>query len=62
MTMGEERINMSFRRGKGTRDAIGGLRVLAERSLQHVSSVDLKKAFDRVDCGRKNMSAQQRII
>ena len=43
-----------FRKGTGTRDAIGTLRVLTERSLEvdrdvYVCFVDYKKAFDRVD-------------
>ena len=43
-----------FRRGMGTREAIGSLRVLSERSIQHgkdvyICFVDYEKAFDRVD-------------
>ena len=43
-----------FRKGRGTRDAIGALRVLMERSLEHnqeiyICFVDYEKAFDRVD-------------
>jgi len=43
-----------FRKGTGTRDAIGTLRVLTERSLEvdrdvYVCFVDYEKAFDRVD-------------
>src|SRR6218665_894241 len=54
-----------FRKGKGTRDAIGALRVLTERSLQHgqdiyVCFVDYEKAFDRVDWN-KLMNALRRI-
>ena len=42
-----------FRKGCGTRDAIGVMRVLCERSLEHgndvyTSSEDFEKAFDRV--------------
>jgi len=41
-----------FRKGIGTRDAIGVLRTLGERSLQHnkdlyVCFIDYEKAFDR---------------
>jgi hypothetical protein len=43
-----------FRKGVGTRDAIGVMRVLAERSIEHgndvyVCFVDFEKAFDRVN-------------
>ena len=43
-----------FRRGCGTRDAIGVMRVLCERSLEHgndtyICFVDFEKAFDRVN-------------
>jgi len=43
-----------FRKGTGTRDDIGTLRVLTERSLEvdrdvYVCIVDYEKAFDRVD-------------
>ena len=43
-----------FRKGCGTRDAIGVMRVLCERSLEHdndvyICFVDFEKAFDRVD-------------
>jgi len=43
-----------FRRGYGTRDAIGAMRVLCGRSLEHnnkvfVCYVDYEKAFDRVN-------------
>src|SRR5215469_13155946 len=42
-----------FRRGVGTRDAIGVMRMLCERNLDHgidlyVCYVDFEKAFDRV--------------
>jgi hypothetical protein len=42
-----------FRRGKGTRDAIGMLRIMSERSLEIdaelcVCFIDWQKAFDRV--------------
>src|SRR5688572_27214081 len=51
-------------KGRGTRDAIGSLRVLAERSLEHgqevyICFVDYEKAFDRVDW-RKLMTALRR--
>jgi len=41
-----------FRNGRGTRDAIGALRVLMERSLEHNQEIytcfmDYEKAFDR---------------
>ncbi len=50
--LGEDQFG--FRKGRGTREAIGSLRVLAERRLQHgqdvyVCFVDYEKAFDRVD-------------
>src|SRR5207253_3043650 len=43
-----------FRRGCGTRDAVGVMRVLCERSLEfgnevYICFVDFEKAFDRVD-------------
>ena len=43
-----------FRRGVGTRDAIGVMRMLCERSLEigqdvYICFVDFEKAFDRVD-------------
>ena len=43
-----------FMKGRGTREAIGSLRILAERSLEHgkqlhICFVDYEKAFDRVD-------------
>jgi len=43
-----------FRRGKGTRDAIGTLRIISERTLeideeQCVCFIDWQKAFDRVN-------------
>jgi len=46
-----------FRKGMGTRDAIGTLRVLTERSCQngqdvYICFVDYEKAFDRVDWRR----------
>ena len=42
-----------FRKGVGTRDAIGVLRTLGERSLQHnkdlyICFTDYEEAFDRV--------------
>jgi endonuclease/exonuclease/phosphatase family metal-dependent hydrolase len=48
------RSQFGFRKGVGTRDAIGVMRVLVERSLEHdndvyVCFVDFEKAFDRVD-------------
>ena len=43
-----------FRRGKGTRDAIGMMRIIAERTLEIdeelcVCLIDWHKAFDRVN-------------
>jgi hypothetical protein len=43
-----------FRRGKGTRDAIGMLRIISERTLEIdvelcVCFIDWQKAFDRVN-------------
>ena len=48
------RNQFGFRRGCGTRDAIGVMRVVCERSLEHwndvyVCFVDFEKAFDRVN-------------
>ena len=42
-----------FRRGKGTRDAIGMMGIIAERTLEIVEElcicfIDWQKAFDRV--------------
>ena len=42
-----------FRRGVGTRDAIGVMRMLSDRSLEHgkdlyICYIDFEKAFDRV--------------
>ncbi|KAI5738261.1 hypothetical protein M8J77_004739 [Diaphorina citri] len=50
--MGEDQFG--FRKGKGTRDAIGCLRMIGERMMEvnkdlYVSFVDWEKAFDRVD-------------
>jgi hypothetical protein len=44
-----------FRRGKGTRNAIGMLRIISERTLEideelSVCFIDWRKAFDRVNC------------
>lgn len=60
--LGEDQFG--FRKGRGTRDAIGALRVLTERSLEYgqevyICFVDYEKAFDRVDW-RKLMSALRR--
>src|ERR1043165_3056160 len=48
------RNQFGFRRGCGTREAIGVIRMLSERSIEHdndvyVCFVDFEKAFDRVD-------------
>jgi hypothetical protein len=50
--IGEDQFG--FRKGRGTREAIGAMRILSERSLQYgkdvfVCFVDYEKAFDRVD-------------
>jgi len=50
--LGEDQFG--FRKGRGTRDAIGALRMLTERSLEYgqevyICFVDYEKAFDRVD-------------
>jgi hypothetical protein len=51
-TLGEDQFG--FRRGKGTRDAIGMLRIISERTLVIdeelcASFIDWKNAFDRVN-------------
>ena len=48
------RNQFGFRKGCGTRDAIGVMRMLCERSLEHgnevyICFVDFEKAFDRVN-------------
>jgi hypothetical protein len=50
--LGED--NFGFRRGKGTRGAIGMMRIIAERTLEIdeelcVCFIDWQKAFDRVN-------------
>jgi hypothetical protein len=50
--LGEDRFG--FRRGKGTRVAIGMLRIISERTLEideelSVCFIELQKAFDRVN-------------
>jgi retron-type reverse transcriptase len=50
--LGEDQFG--FRRGKGTRDAIGMLRIISERTLEideelRVCFIDWQKAFDRVN-------------
>ena len=47
------RSQFDFRKGLGTRDAIGVIRMLVERTLEqsnemYVCFVDFEKAFDRV--------------
>ena len=47
-------VTCHFRRGKGTRDAIGTMRIISERTLEIdeglcVSFVDWQKALDRVN-------------
>jgi hypothetical protein len=49
------RNQFGFVKGYGTRDAIGIMRSLCERSFDHENNVnicfvDFEKAFDRVDC------------
>src|SRR6188508_687410 len=48
------KTQFGFRKGCGTREAIGMMRTLCERSLEHenevfICFVDYEKAFDRVD-------------
>ena len=48
------RTQFGFRKGCGTRDAIGVMRTLCERSMEHgndvyICFVDFEKAFDRVN-------------
>ena len=50
--LGEDQFG--FRRGKGTRDVIGMLRIISERTLEidkerSVCFIDWQKAFDRVN-------------
>ena len=50
--LGEDQFG--FRRGKGIRDAIGMMRIIAERTLEIdeelcVCFIDWQKAFDRVN-------------
>jgi len=50
--LGEEQFG--FRRGKGTRDAIGMLRIISERTLEidaelYVCYIDWQNGFDRVN-------------
>ncbi|PGH37471.1 MAG: hypothetical protein CRN43_21000, partial [Candidatus Nephrothrix sp. EaCA] len=61
--LGEDQFG--FRKGRGTRDAIGALRMLTERSLEHkqevyICFVDYEKAFDRVDW-KKLINALRRM-
>jgi len=49
-----EEEQFGFRRGKGTRDAIGMIRIIAERTLEIdeelcICFIDWQKAFDRVN-------------
>jgi len=51
--LGEDKFG--FRRGKGTRDALGIMRIITERTLETdeelcVCFIDWQKAFDRVNC------------
>jgi hypothetical protein len=48
------KTQFGFRKGCGTREAIGVMRVICERSLEHgnevfICFVDFEKAFDRID-------------
>jgi len=48
-----KKIKPGFRRGKGTRNAIGMMRIIAERNLEIDEElcscfIDWRKAFDRV--------------
>ena len=48
------RSQFGFRKGVGTRDAIGVMRTLCERNLEHgnevyISFVDFEEAFDQVN-------------
>src|SRR6218665_463743 len=59
-------IVFGFRKGMGTRDAIGTLRVLTEKSIQngqdvYICFVDYEKAFDRVEW-RRLVHALRRMI
>ena len=61
--LGEDQFG--FRKGRGTRDAIGALRILGERSIEvdkelNVCFIDYEKAFDRVDWN-KMMSILKQI-
>src|SRR6218665_3525325 len=61
--LGEDQFG--FRKGRGTRDAIGALRMLKERSLEHkqevyICFVDYEKAYDRVDW-KKLINALRRM-
>ena len=49
-----EKISLDFRTGKGTRDAIGMMRIIAEQTLEIdeelcVCFIDWQKAFDRIN-------------
>ena len=48
------KTQFGFRKGCGTREAIGVMRAICERSLEHgnevfICFVDFEKAFDRID-------------
>ena len=50
-----EKTQFGFRKGMGTREAIGTRKLLCERSLKYgndvyICFVDFEKAFDRVNC------------
>ena len=49
------KTQFGFRKGMGTREAIGTMKMLCERSLEYgndvyICFVDFEKAFDRVNC------------
>ena len=60
--LGEDQFG--FRRGKGTRDAIGMMRIIAERTLEideelRVCFIDWEKAFDRVKLDQINAGPKE---
>ena len=59
------RNQFEFRKGCGTRDAIGVMRMICERSLEfrnnvYICFVDFEKAFDRVNCSTISFIVQSR--
>ena len=56
-----------FRKGKGTRDAIGLLKIIGERYIQRgkgkaLRFIDLEKAFDRVICEEILRILKQKVL